>query len=113
LKDSIAETILKASRTSLLSYYLTSRGQNIKQNWQVVKTTLKYHYKIEDYKIWEYYIDLLRFFKKDLSTEMLACPENLNEAHDRLVTKKRKVQRKKHLLEIRSEMREAQQIYAK
>ncbi|WP_263361237.1 hypothetical protein [Flavobacterium collinsii] len=46
LKDSIAETILKASRTSLLSYYLTSPGQNIKQNWQAVKTTLKYHSEI-------------------------------------------------------------------
>ncbi|CAI2768658.1 PcfJ domain-containing protein [Flavobacterium collinsii] len=43
---------------------------------------------------------------------MLARPENLNEAHDRLVAKKRKVQRKKHLLEIRQEIRETQQIYA-
>lgn len=53
LKDTITETLLKSSQTSLLSYYLCSHVQNIKQNWQAVKTCIKYGYPIEDYRIWE------------------------------------------------------------
>ncbi|MFH7018621.1 PcfJ domain-containing protein [Flavobacterium sp. FlaQc-47] len=111
LKDSIAETLLKSSQTSLLSYYLMSHEQNIRQNWQAVKTCLKYKYKIEDYKIWEDYITLLRWFKKDLSCSSFVCPKNLNEVHDKLVAKKRELQIKKYLLKMRTEILSAQEIY--
>ncbi len=40
------------------------------------------------------------------------CPENLNEAHDRLVQKKRKIQRKKKLHDLRLEIQQAQKRYA-
>jgi hypothetical protein len=111
LKEPCAETLLKASQTSMLSYYLTSHSQQIKQNWQAVKTCLKFGYKITDMKIWEDYIALLRWFKKDLSTPLFVCPDNLCEAHDRLVVKKRALQRKKYLHKMRSEIQSAQQIY--
>ena len=75
LKDNITETLLKSSQTSLLSYYLMSHEQHIKENWQAVKTVLKNNYKIEDYKIWEDYISLLRWFKKDLYCANFVCPE--------------------------------------
>jgi hypothetical protein len=111
LKDSIAETLLKSSQTSLLSYYLMSHEQHIKKNWQAVKTCLKCNYKIEDLKIWEDYIDLLRWFKKDLSCPVFVCPENLHEIHDKLVAKKRELQRKKYLLKMRAEIEQAQVLY--
>lgn len=111
LKDSIAETLLKSSQTSLLSYYLISHEQHIKENWQAVKTCLKCNYKIEDFKIWEDYIALLRWFKKDQNSSNLVCPENLNETHDKLVAKKRELQRKKYLLKMRSEIEQAQVLY--
>lgn len=113
LKDSIAETLLKSSQTSLLSYYLMSHEQHIKENWQAVKTCLKYNYEIEDFKIWEDYIALLRWFKKDLSCFSYVCPENLNDAHDKLVAKKRELQRKKYLLKMRAEIEDAQVLYSK
>lgn len=112
LKDSIAETLLKSSQTALLSYYLNSHGEHIKENWQAVKTCVKYKYQIENYKIWEDYISLLRWFKKDISNPLFVCPENLNDAHDKLVTKKRELQRKKYLLKMRSEIMQAQELYA-
>ncbi|RZJ90029.1 MAG: hypothetical protein EOO20_09310 [Chryseobacterium sp.] len=112
LKDSITETLLKSSQTSLLSYYLLSHEQHIKENWQAVKTCLKYKYHIEDFKIWEDYIALLRWFKKDLNCASFVCPENLNEAHDKFVAKKRELQRKKYLLKMRSEILKAQEVYA-
>lgn len=112
LKDSIAETLLKSSQTSLLSYYLQSHEQHIRENWQAVKTCLKYSYKIEDFKIWEDYIALLRWFKKDLSSASFVCPENLHEVHDILVAKKRELQRKKYLKKMRAEIEQAQILYA-
>lgn len=111
LRDSITETLLKSSQTSLLSYYLLPPEQHIKQNWQAVKTCMKYNYKIEDFKIWEDYITLLRWFKKDLNCASFVCPENLNQAHDKLVIKKRELQRKKYLLKMRSEIEQAQGLY--
>lgn len=113
LKDSIAETLLKSSQTSLLSYYLLSHEQHIKENWQEVKTCLKYNYKIEDYNIWEDYIALLQWFKKDLNCPAFVCPKNLNEAHDRLVAKKREIQRKKYLKKMQVEIEQAQVLYTK
>lgn len=112
LKDSISETLLKSSQTSMLSYYLLSHEQNIRQNWQAVKICLKYKYQIKDLKIWEDYMALLRWFNKDLNSTSFVCPENLNEAHDKLVARKRAIQRKKYLLKIRSEILKAQEIYA-
>ncbi|MDQ1164628.1 PcfJ domain-containing protein [Flavobacterium sp. SORGH_AS_0622] len=112
LKDSLAETLLKSSQISMLTYYLTSSEQHLKQNWQAVKTCLKNKYIISDYKIWEDYISLLRWFKKDLSCALYVCPDNLRETHDRLVVKKRAIQRRKYLIEMRSEILEAQSVYA-
>jgi hypothetical protein len=112
LKDSITETLLKSSQTCLFSYYLMSHEQHVRENWQAVKTCLKYGYKIEDLKIWEDYIALLRWFKKDLGCRAFVCPENLHEVHDKLVVKKRELQRKKYLLKMRSEILKAQEVYA-
>lgn len=112
LKDSLAETLLKASQISMLTYYLTSSEQHLKQNWQAVKTCLKNNYRISNYRIWEDYIDLLRWFKKDLSCALYVCPDGLSESHDRLVLKKRAIQRRKYLIEMRSEILEAQSVYA-
>lgn len=113
LKDSIAETLLKYSQTSLLSYYLMSHEQHIRENWQAVKVCIKNRYVIKDYKIWEDYISILRWFKKDLNYAIFVCPENLNEVHDKLVAKKRELQRKKYLLKMRSEIEQAQVLYEK
>ncbi|KIA95652.1 MULTISPECIES: PcfJ domain-containing protein [unclassified Flavobacterium] len=112
LKDAIAETILKAGQTSLLTYYLQSPHQKIIPNWQAVKICLKNKYNITDYTIWEDYIALLQWFKKNLSCPFFVCPENLHEAHNKLVTKKREFQRKKYLLKMRDEIQQAQEVYA-
>lgn len=113
LKDSHAETLLKASQTSLLSYYLKSHEQQIVQNWQAVKTCIKNNYKIEDYKIWEDYIELLRWFKKDLSCPSLVCAKTLHQAHDKLVAKKQALQREQYLEKMRNEILKEQQLYTK
>lgn len=112
LSDPHSETLLKAGQTNLLFYYLQSSNQNIKQNWQAVKTCIKNKYAIEDIKLWEDYIELLRWFKKDLYCPTFVCPENLHEAHNKLMLKKRTLQRKKYLEKMRTEILNAQQIYS-
>lgn len=108
LKDSHAETLVKAGQTDFLVYYLTSYSQNIRENWQAVKTCAKNNYKVKDFSLWEDYISLLRWFRKDLNNADLVCPENLEEVHDRLVEKKRIIQRRQHIKELRQEIQQAQ-----
>ncbi|MXO04398.1 PcfJ domain-containing protein [Flavobacterium sp. HBTb2-11-1] len=111
LSDPIAETLLKSRQLNLLQYYLGASRQNIRPNWQAVKTVIRNGYKIADVPIWEDYLELLRYFKKDLSCALYVCPENLGEAHDRLVQKKRELLRKKKLHDLRLEIEQAQKKY--
>ncbi|MHC0444760.1 PcfJ domain-containing protein [Flavobacterium sp. 3-218] len=108
LKDSHAETLLKTGQTDFLFHYLTSYSQHIRENWQAVKTCAKNNYKVKDFSLWEDYISLLRWFKKDLNNADLVCPENLEEVHDRLVEKKRRIQRRLHIKELRAQIQQAQ-----
>ncbi|MBW1655947.1 PcfJ domain-containing protein [Flavobacterium quisquiliarum] len=112
LSDPIAETLLKAKQLNLLQYYLCASRQNIRRNWQAVKTVIRNHYKISDVPLWEDYLELLRYFKKDLSCPLYVCPDNLSEAHDHLVKKKRDFLRKKKLRDLRIEIEKAQKRYA-
>ena len=112
LSDPIAETLLKSRQLNLLQYYLGVSRQNIRRNWQAVKTAIRNGYKISDVSIWEDYLELLRYFKKDLSCAIYVCPENLSEAHDRLGQKKRELLRKKKLQDLRLEIEKAQKKYA-
>lgn len=96
LSDPVAETLLKSRQLNLLQYYLCASRQNIRRNWQAVKTVIRNHYKISDVPVWEDYLELLRYFKKDLSCPLYVCPENLCEAHDHFVKKKRDLLRKKN-----------------
>ncbi|WP_347052257.1 PcfJ domain-containing protein [Flavobacterium olei] len=111
LKDSHAETLLKAGHTEFLCHYLTSHSQYIVQNWQAVKTCVKTNYKVKDFTMWEDYISLLRWFKKDLNNAENVCPENLEQEHDRLVDRKRKIQRRLHIQELRAQIEQAQVVY--
>ncbi|CAA9202949.1 hypothetical protein FLA105534_04342 [Flavobacterium bizetiae] len=110
-KDSYAETMLKTGHIDFLKHYLLSRSQQIKKNWQAVKTCFKSSYKVSDFTLWEDYISLLRWFKKDLSIPENVCPENLAEQHDRLVERKRKIQKRLKIKEIRTEIQQAQMVY--
>lgn len=108
LNDSHAETLLKTGQTDFLCHYLVAHTQHIRENWQAVKTCAKNAYKVKDFGLWEDYISLLKWFKKDLNNADLVCPENLEEVHDRLVEKKRIIQRRQHIKQLRQEIQQAQ-----
>jgi hypothetical protein len=51
---------------------------------------MRNNYIIKDAKIWTDYLDLLSYFKKDLSNAHFVCPKDLKKQHDIYVERKKK-----------------------
>lgn len=90
LTDSKAETLIKAKQAKLLKRIMDSGWKNIDNYWQSIKICIRNNYKIKDATLWCDYIDLLRFFGKDLYNPKYVCPDNLKAEHDRYVAKRTK-----------------------
>lgn len=113
LRESRAETLLKTGRTELLKHFVDNLG-NMDDYWPSVRIVLRNGYAIADAGLWCDYIDLLRFFGKDLRNARYVCPADLRTEHDRYVVKKRKYEqalaeeeRVRRELERENEYREA------
>jgi uncharacterized protein (UPF0335 family) len=89
LADSRAETLLKAGQIEVLQRFAGKNWQNIEGYWSAIKICLRNQYKINDATMWRDYIDLLRFFGKDLHNAKYVCPTDLTAEHDFYVKKKR------------------------
>ena len=91
LTDSRAETLMKTGNTKLLKRIMDSGWTlNIDNYWASVRISIRNGYKIKDAIMWCDYIDMLRFFGKDLHNAKYVCPTNLKAEHDRYVAKKAK-----------------------
>ncbi len=102
LTDSKAETLIKAKHTKLLKRIMDMGwARNIDNYWQSIKICIRNGYTIKDATMWCDYIDLLRFFGKDLHNVKYVCPANLKAEHDRYVAKKAKADA---LLEIEKQL---------
>lgn len=101
LTDSKAETLIKAGYTKLLKRIMDSGWKNMDNYWQSIRICIRNNYKIKDATLWCDYIDLLRFFGKDLHNSKYVCPDNLKAEHDRYVAKKEKANA---LLEIEKQL---------
>lgn len=109
LRDSRAETLLKTGQTALLKLWITA-SCDMDDYWPSVRIALRNKYKITDAGMWCDYIDLLRFFNKDLRNAKYVCPADLEAEHDRYVELKREHYRKQREQErIREAMRHEQQ----
>ncbi|MBD0822618.1 PcfJ domain-containing protein [Aestuariibaculum marinum] len=107
-----AETLLKAKQYSLL-YKFNDRSGELNRRWNSIKICLRNNYKVKDATTWLDYLDLLQYFNKDLRNAKYVCPKDLNRVHDRLVEKKRNIQRKRELEEQKKKVVEAQKEYQK
>jgi hypothetical protein len=92
LTDSRAETLVKAGQTKILRHFIGKGFNMIDNYWRSIKICIRNNYHISDADNWCDYIDLLRFFKKDLHNAKYVCPNDLNAEHDRYVRKKRAFQ---------------------
>lgn len=99
------ETLIKCRMYDLLGHFV-SRGTLANRYWPSVKICIRNKYKIKDAGIWIDYIDLLLHFGKDIHNAKYVCPANLKREHDRLVKKKRAIERKERLDAQRKRMAE-------
>lgn len=86
--DNKAETLLKAGQTEQFRYFAYTR-RDINDYWASIRICIRNGYTTSDVSIWCDYIDLLRFFGKDLHNAKYVCPADLKVEHDRYVQKKR------------------------
>lgn len=91
------ETLLKAKQYFLINAHVNHSGRSVSYYWDSIKICLRNKYKVKDASIWMDYIDLLRYFNKDFRNAKYVCPKNLNKEHDRLVEKKKIIQKKREL----------------
>lgn len=115
LTDSRAETLLKTGYTKLFKRIMNSGWErNIDNYWQSIKICIRNGYTIKDATLWCDYIDMLRFFGKDLHNAKYVCPADLKAEHDRYVIKKAKADAQKELekqLEKEADFREAKEKF--
>jgi hypothetical protein len=89
LSDSRAETLIKAGEIKILRFFIYNGFKKIDNYWQSVKICIRNGYQISDVSIWCDYINLLRFFGKDVHNAKYVCPADLKAEHDRYVKKKK------------------------
>lgn len=101
LADSRMETLLKTKQTKLFELFLNDKSRKIDNYWASIRICIRNGYTIKDAVSWCDYIDLLRFFDKDLHNAKYVCPADLKAEHDRYVIKKAKADA---LLEIEKQL---------
>ena len=113
LTENKAETFLKIGQTELLRFFTLRSFRSLDKYWSSIRICLRNNYKIADVSIWCDYIDLLRFFNKDLHNAKFVCPADLTAEHDKYVKKKqqhleqqRKEEAKKRAVENEAKFKE-------
>ena len=91
------ETLLKANEKELL-FFAVHKDSRHDRYWSQIKIVMRNKYKIKDAGIWYDYLDLLRYFNKDIHNPKFICPANLNKEHDRFMNKKRMIEQREQRL---------------
>jgi len=106
--NSYVETLIKAKQ-----YSLANKGDSyqLKKYWSSIKICLRNKYKIKNAGDWIDYLELLKYFNKDVRNAKYVCPKNLKKEHDRLTSKKRVIQTREKLELKRKNIAEAQIKY--
>ena len=97
LTHPIAEELVKTGQWDVLRYWInTGSGWKDLSQWiHAMRICNRNHYIVKDASMWFDYLDLLRHFGKDTHNAHYVCPDDLQEAHDRLVRKRQEEQRRK------------------
>jgi len=111
LSDSRAETLLKAGQTKVLKFYSGKYFNKINNYWASIKICIRNHYHIKDVSLWRDYIDLLRFFGKDLHNAKYVCPEDLKAEHDKYVRKKQEHQERERMEVNKQKVHKDEQMF--
>ena len=113
LSYSQAETLLKAKQYSLFNYIGVESTGKVLHHWPSIKIAIRNNFQVNDASLWLDYLDLLEFFTKDTRSPKFLFPNDLNNAHDRLVAKKRKLDQKKEIELKKKRLVQDQLLYTK
>ena len=108
-----AETLLKAKQYELLNYFGAQNHSKIITHWASVKIAIRNKYFPKDASIWLDYLDLLEQFGKDLRSPKYLFPDNLEKAHDKLVEKRRVIEKKLEIERRKLKLQEDEKEYSK
>ena len=100
LKDTKAETLLKAGQMVLLEHLL---WRNNIICWNQIKIAMRNRYYVSDATMWFDLIASLEAMGKDLHNAKYVCPKNLKEAHDYWTKKRREKDEKRRAEERRKD----------
>ena len=111
LGNNKAETLLKTGQTELFQYFAYNTRKDINDYWASIRICMRNGYKIGNINEWCDYIDLLRFFGKDLHNAKYVCPKNLKKEHDKYVKKKREHYEQQRREEKKRKALEAEKLF--
>lgn len=111
LDDSKAETLLKAKQYALLEARMHNRRGAVNQYWNSVKICIRNSYIVKDPVTWLDYLELLHYFNRDLNSPKYVCPIDLKRVHDKLVAKKRDVEKRLDIERKKKRIEADQQAY--
>lgn len=100
LTDTRAETLMKTGQWELLRYLVSMGGLTY---WRQVLIAIRNHYVVENVALWFDLLHALEYLGKDLHNAHYVCPENLKEAHDYWIEKKRRLREKREAVKKRDE----------
>lgn len=91
-RSTAIETLFKAKQKELL-YFGVHKDSRHNTYWPQIKIVMRNNYEIKDAGIWYDYLDLLRYFNKDLHSPKFICPKDLHAEHNRFMKKKNEILR--------------------
>lgn len=104
------ETLAKINQFELLSYS-QSHYYRITRFWDSIKICIRNKKRITDPVTFFDYLELLCFFRKDVRSPKYLFPKNLKKEHDRLVAKKREIERKQEIEEKKRKAMKHEELY--
>ncbi len=111
LSENRAETLMKTGQIKLLQHFVQCHFRHVNRYWASIRICMRNNYQPDDANLWCDYIDLLRFFGKDLHNAKHVCPSNLHAEHDKYVAKKRKFLQKQKDEEKRQKAWEDESLF--
>lgn len=112
LTNPVAETLVKTGQMSAFKYMMMKGNYTIPYQHSL-NICNRNHYIIKDASLWFDYLDTLTYFNVDTHNAHYVCPQNLREAHDLWMRRKRKAEAKRKFEEKRKEIEAADVEYKK
>jgi hypothetical protein len=109
--DSKVETLIKAKQISLMSAHMSDKGYGTRRHWASIKIAIRNNYIVKDAITWLDYLELLNYFGKDLRSAKYVCTPNVTKEHDRLVKKKRDIEKLQDLERRKKQIEDDQRSF--